>query len=177
MSDRNQLLYASMGGGADWGEEPPPPAFDYVDPEEDVGGSVPNEILYSKNGRLIFKDGFHIALMTWWDFDQASVGSPHAYINGVEVCPGHSTTHIIDYDVSNKDFNGRGSNVAMTVVMSMTVGEGGDGGAPCIHRIWGGAADFYDAEKKHRAEKSGTATGGATFTIRYDIDSGDYRIS
>jgi hypothetical protein len=128
-------------------------------------------------------------LWTWWDFDQSGeenqTSDVVAYINGVIRCPGHSTTHIIDYKIDKNKIYGSRSSV--TIYVNMKLGPSGrrsshwNGGAPCTHRIWagknGGTSGFYNATPEHRGEKGGTCGGGATFRVVIDTNKGELRIS
>ena len=185
----NQLIYGdirSSSGGS--GDDYPPPLPDFY--PDDIGeddGSVPNELLHAKNGRLIYSDGCGVILWTWWDFNQSGEEnqSPIAYINGKNVCGGNATSHIVEYKIErNKIY---GSKASVTIYVKMKMGSNGskeshwNGGASCTHRIWGGGSgttgDYYSADPNHRAEKGGTCGGGATFKVVFDTNAGTYRIS
>lgn len=178
----NALLYKdSTRGSSDTSDDAPAFPGD-IFPGDGGEDEVPKELLYARSGKLIYKEGFGMMLWTWWDFDQSSKNlHPIAYINGENRCGGHSTTHIIDYMVTKKNFSGRGSTVTMYV--NMVMGDDGsesgkwDGSAPCVHRLWGGASTYAQATADHRAEKSGTCGGGATFKVTYDLDKDDYKIT
>ena len=183
----NQLIYGDIRSSSGSGDAPPElPDFYPGEPSEDYV-SVPNELLHSSGGRLIYSDGCGVTLWTWWDFDQSGEEnkSPIAYINGKNVCGGHSTYHIVDYKIErNKIYGSKGS---VTVYVKMKMGSNGNkednwnGGAACTHRVWGGGdgstSDYYSADPKHRCEKGGTCGGGATFKVVFDTNAGTYRIS
>jgi hypothetical protein len=118
----------------------------------------------------------NFTLMTWWDSNQSEWGgSPRAYIGDQCVCSGHSTSHIIDYEVdpssSQVSFEHPGS---FTFTMSQTPQSGYSGGT-CVMRCWGrmygsDTSGYEKAPAAHRAEVS-AGTGVATFKVTIN---GDY---
>lgn len=185
----NQLIYRnnqlSSGGSGDFA----PDLLGFS--PNDTGNvnlyTVPNDILCSKNGRLIYSDGCGVKLWTWWDFDQSeevnSINSVNAYLNDRLVCESHATWHIIDYFIDREKIY-RGKS-CVTIYVHMSMEDSGnddsnwDGGAACTHRLWGGdggESGFYEADQDHKSEKAGTCGGGATFKVVFDIKAGTYRI-
>ena len=126
----------------------------------------------------------NIYLMTEWVFNQSAVGNPQALINDVVKCPGHSTTHIIDYDVvpesgmevySSSESPGSGSRGGVNFTMSLGGFRSPD--AECTFRCWERECPtFNSAPTQHRASVSGKVSTCADFKISIDTGTGDWKL-
>lgn len=115
-------------------------------------------------------------LMTEWVFVQDDFGSGTvAYVNGVNMCSGHSTGHIIAYEmvVDGDGDNWRydASTTIMTVTFTMSIAkESSKPGGACEFRVWSGART-YDAATV-RASSTGTDATVAKFRLTYQLSTG-----
>ena len=126
----------------------------------------------------------NIYLMTEWVFNQSAVGSPVALINDVVKCGGHSTGHIIDYDVvpesgmevySGSGSSGYGSRGGVNFTMSLD--RFGSPDTECTFRCWErGCPTFNSAPTRHRASVRGTVSTCANFKISIDTGTGDWKL-
>ena len=125
----------------------------------------------------------NIYLMTEWQFNHGEVGHPHALINDEDKCQGHSTSHIIDYDVvpesgmevysSTAGSGGRGN-----VDFTMSLSEFKSARAKCTFRCWErGYESFESAPKQHRASVTGTVSTVAKFKISINTGTGDWLLT
>lgn len=140
------------------------------DPADDPGDAVVETV------------ATNIFLMTEWVFDQSAVGNPQALINDVVKCGGHSTTHIIDYDVvpesgmevySSSESSGSGSRGGVNFTMSLSRFKSVD--TECTFRCWDRDFPTFDsAPMQHRASVSGTVSTYADFKISIDTATGDW---
>lgn len=110
--------------------------------------------------------------MTEWVFDQEQYGVPQAIINGEVVCAGHSTTHIIDYDVAGEDpkqYQDPETGI-YTFKMTMSIRpEVGRLGGPCEFRCWNNKYGNYDdAHEGDKASVFGDNGTMASFRITFD---------
>ena len=105
-----------------------------------------------------------VALMTEWRFNQSAVGAPIAYINGDNVCPSHSTTHIIDYELTDHAKWTRWNNKrhGYLIRFSMSLGNVNTSGAACTYRCW------MKDDPTVNAEVSLTVSEAAGFTLIYN---------
>lgn len=144
----------------------------------DIKSENQGKLLYAKNGAPVHQSKItleEVALNTEWAFSQAEFDTPVAYINGVKVCEGHSTGHIISHKLNTNsittDFStGIGS---FTFTMSLTASSGGGN---CTMRCWDSAYDTYDsAPESHRASIS-AGMGVATFKYTLFCDTGEWKV-
>ncbi len=143
--------------------------------------------MYGEDGEPVRKGlqivSTNIALMTWWDFAESEWGSPQAKINGVVVCPGHSTSHIIAYTVNNNrlvvnEMTGKGY---FEFEMSQTPGPGnGASGGACTMRCWDASygsktSDYARTPAGHKAEIP-AGLGVARFGFTVNIYKGTWKV-
>lgn len=118
-----------------------------------------------------------ITVMTEWVFDQTYDSSPHAYINGVDVCSGHSTSHIIDYTIATSDnwtFD-RSSNCYI-IDFSMQLRSGASSSYSVDQRCWCGASSYADADADKRASESVTVGTISNFRASINRSTGEKKI-
>ena len=147
----------------------------YADLKSENAGAI----LFGRSGSPLYGPYFsatNFTLMTWWDFDQEQWGwSPDAYINDRCVCSGHSTDHIIDYEIDPSVYQVSFSNPgSFMFTMSQTPSSGKTGGS-CVMRCWGRyyGADISGYEKAPAAHKAEVSAGTGTATFRVTINA-DY---
>lgn len=143
-----------------------------------------DKVLYAANNMPVYADGVvamtNIALMTWWDFSHEDWGgSPQAMINGVVVCSGHSTSHIIDYTVSTDGMRVYDGIGYVDFTMSQTPQSGYSGGS-CTMRCWdksqgSGTSAYANTPAEHKAEVS-AGTGVAWFRVKVNIRNGTWEV-
>ena len=150
------------------------------------GEDASNSIVYAENDYPIYEGrvlvSTNVQLNTWWDFTQSEWGDPKAYINGVEVCPNHSTSHIIAYTVNAQDIyvsemSGEGT---FYFTMSQTP-ESGHGGGSCVFKCWDAnagstTAGYAAATSEHKAAISGGASTLAEFKVTINIYTGKWKV-
>lgn len=117
-------------------------------------------------------------VMTEWVFVQDEYGSntnPHVYINDKDVCQTHSTTHIIDYDVSPEDaweYDMQNHCYKIPFTMSIHIIDPTASGGDCTFRCWinddGQHATYDSAETTQKASIDGNQDTTARFILRID---------
>lgn len=146
--------------------------------------------MFGKENNLIYQGTIpnpsnitNLNLNTEWAFSYNDWGAPHAILNGEDVCPGHSTTHIIDYQVNVSEI--RVSVMSkigyIYFTMSLVPGDNADGGTypggACTMRAWDKNYATFDAcPEKQRSEIS-AGTGIATFKVKFNGTKGTWEIS
>lgn len=90
-----------------------------------------------ESGMLVYRKGLPFGqLVTWWEFDNSSVRAPKAYINGVEVCPSHSTDHIIPYDVVTNSEKRELPDGSVSYLFTMAISSLDGVDVSCVFRCW-----------------------------------------
>jgi hypothetical protein len=136
-----------------------------------------NTLLYADLHQL----SSNVVAWTEWQFDQNNVGSPIAYINDINVCDGHATTHIITHTISTDDPSGhydRHTGI-YTFEYTMSIGRlkaGCSSSEPCVYRTWFDASTFDDAESTARAYYSGTVSDKPKFTAKFHAFTGEWEV-
>ena len=118
----------------------------------------------------------NIFLNTEWQFDQRKCGSTQALINDVVKCPGHSTFHIIDYDVvSDSGMDVYGNDIGC---VDFTMSIKSSGNSKCIFRCWDRNFQKFDmAPPNHRASVAGNMKTVAEFRLETDTTTGEWKLS
>lgn len=122
---------------------------------------------------LLFQQAFkydptNVMVWTEWQFNQDAYGSPYAKINGETVCWGHSTTHIIDYNVgttTNWSYNASTRLYTTEFDMSIEIRDSSKSGGSCVYRCWFGATAYDAADPNCRASYSGDQSSCPRFRI------------
>lgn len=122
---------------------------------------------------LLFQQAFkynptNVIVWTEWKFDQNAYGNPYAKINGETVCFGHSTTHIIDYNVgtaTNWYYDASTKLYTTRFTMSIEIRDSSKTGGACEYRCWFGASTYDAAEPNARASFSGDQSSCPRFKI------------
>ena len=175
----NQLIYRDIANGSGSGydedilPEPPPilPGYDDYDENGDSGYEVvPDELLHSSGGRLIYSS--NLILWAQWSFSMGTKNLfPKAILNGKEVCSQHSPSHVVAYKITK-------TSGSVTVKLSLKSSGKDcewDASAECTYRLWGGGKN--DSGGTHSASKRGTCGGGASFRVTINSKTSDYTIT
>lgn len=145
----------------------------------DLEAANADSLLFSINGTPIYSRTIvtNFTLCTEWAFDNVVWGDvPVAYINGVGVCFGHVTSHLIDYPISLASMKVNpltGLGVAC-FTMSMTPSSGYSGGA-CTMRCWETGMTYAEASDDHKASVS-AGTGEAVFTVIVNTKTASWKV-
>lgn len=124
----------------------------------------------------------NVVAWTEWQFNHDNVGlSPIAYINDINVCDSHSTTHIITHTISTDDPSGhydRHTGI-YTFEYTMSIGrlkEGCSSSEPCVYRTWFDAPTYDEAETTARASFSGTVSDKPKFIAKFHAFTGEWQV-
>lgn len=169
----NRLIHRSGSSESETVDDAPA----YPGDVEATDGSENADLLYNKNGKLMYAD----CLVLWlrFVFSQSTENLfPIAQVNGEDVCGEHSTAHVIGYRLDSDDLTGGTKTFTIKMKLKSSGTEcNWNGSASCTYRIWFGARAYSDADAAHKLEKSGTCGEGATFTVTVDTDNGTVSIS
>lgn len=160
-----------------------PPAIHHVGGSllyADIEDSSGTNLLYGASGYPLYRTTTNIVdnitVMTEWVFDQSNDPSPHAYINGEDVCAGHATSHIIDYNITAAgDWIYDRSSNCYVIDFSMQLRSGSSASSSSYsvtQRCWFGANAYANADSDKRAEVSGTVGDIAYFRASVNKSTG-----
>ena len=141
--------------------------------------------LFGSTNTLLYSDfhslGSNVMAWTEWQFDQSKVGHPIAYINDINVCDGHATTHIIPHTISTDDPSGHYDKHTRTYTYeyTMSIGrlkEGCSSSEPCVYRTWFDSETYDNAEPTARASFSGTVSDKPKFVAKFYAFKGEWEV-
>lgn len=134
-------------------------------------------ILHGADGSVLYGDiakwfATNFNVWTEWVFNEDYNGYLQAYINGENVCPTHTTGHIIENDVKigSADFVVQNGLIECYFTMSLKISEG----APCTstdsctYRVWLNAETYDLALVGEKAAYSGNMASVVKFKLTYN---------